>query len=112
MAMDSLLEQHCKPLQDKSCCLDDTAVDSYLQQVPGWSVNSKGGLNKHFKFKNFHETVAFINAMAWIANSEDHHPDIEAGYNNCKLTFKTHSIGCISVNDFICAAKVNALVND
>jgi 4a-hydroxytetrahydrobiopterin dehydratase len=107
--MDNLLELDCIPLQDKSHCLDNSVIDNLVKQVAGWSINSESALSRRFSFSNFYETVGFINAVAWIANKEDHHPDIKAGYNYCELAFRTHSIDCISINDFICAAKINAL---
>ncbi len=64
---------------------------------------------KTWSFKNFHETMAFVNALAWVAHREDHHPDMSVGYDRCRVEFSTHSIGGISENDFICAAKIEAL---
>jgi 4a-hydroxytetrahydrobiopterin dehydratase len=96
-------------MQDKSHCLDVSTIENLVTQVAGWSINDGSALSRRFNFSNFHETIGFINAVAWVANNEDHHPDIRAGYNYCELTFKTHSIGCISMNDFICAARINAL---
>ena len=69
-----------------------------------------GTIEKTFSFKNFHETIAFVNALAWICHTEDHHPDVALSFDRCVVRFNTHSVGGISVNDFICAAKVDALV--
>jgi 4a-hydroxytetrahydrobiopterin dehydratase len=66
-------------------------------------------IQRTFKFKNYYHTIAFVNAVAWIANQEDHHPDLEVSYNRCVVHFSTHSIGGLSENDFICAAKIDAL---
>jgi 4a-hydroxytetrahydrobiopterin dehydratase len=66
-------------------------------------------LVRAFKFKDFYRTMSFVNAVAHIANIEDHHPDLEVAYGNCNVTFATHSIGGLSHNDFICAAKVDLL---
>ena len=75
-----------------------------------WQLDSAGlALTRDFRFDNFHATMAFVNAVAWIAHVEDHHPDFEAGYNYCRLEFSTHSVGGLSENDFICAAKIDAL---
>ena len=74
----------------------------------GWKLID-GALEKHWKFANFHETMAFVNAVAWIAHREDHHPDIALGYNRCSLRFNTHDVNGISVSDFFCAAAVDAL---
>jgi 4a-hydroxytetrahydrobiopterin dehydratase len=66
-------------------------------------------LSRSLKFKDFYRTMSFVNAVAYIANSEDHHPDLEVGYDHCRVTYSTHSIGGLSVNDFICAAKLDRL---
>jgi len=71
-----------------------------------------GRLVKLYPFKNYYETMAFVNALAWIAHREDHHPDIEVGYNRCHVRFSTHSIKGLSENDCICAAKINALLGE
>lgn len=60
--------------------------------------------------RTFHETIAFVNALAWVAHREDHHPDLSVGYNRCAVRFNTHAVGGLSVNDFICAAKLDALL--
>ncbi len=66
-------------------------------------------LKRSYKFKDFYRTMSFVNAVAHIANTEDHHPDLSLGYNYCDVVFTTHSIGGLSENDFICAAKVDRL---
>jgi 4a-hydroxytetrahydrobiopterin dehydratase len=66
-------------------------------------------LKRSLKFKDFYRTMSFVNAVAHIANVEDHHPDLEVGYGYCHVTFATHSIGGLSQNDFICAAKLDLL---
>jgi 4a-hydroxytetrahydrobiopterin dehydratase len=66
-------------------------------------------LKRSLRFKDFYRTMSFVNALAHIANTEDHHPDLELGYNYCRVTFSTHSIGGLSENDFICAAKLDRL---
>ena len=66
-------------------------------------------IRRLFEFSNFHETMAFVNALAWIAHREDHHPDLEVGYRRCLVRYRTHAIGGLSENDFICAAKVERL---
>lgn len=77
---------------------------------PEWQVDAgRQVLTRDFKFDNFHATMAFVNAVAWIAHVEDHHPDLEVGYGHCRVTYSTHSVGGLSENDFICAAKIDAL---
>ena len=85
-------------------------IDAQLAQAPGWSF-SDGAIQKRFDFENYHGTMAFVNAVAWVAHTQDHHPDISFSYNRCTVRFNTHSVGGISLNDFICAAKVDALLN-
>lgn len=83
-----------------------------LTQVPGWAIDHcvpGGVLQRSFAFKNFHATMAFVNAVAWIAHQQDHHPDLNVGYNRCTLRWSTHSVNGLSLNDFICAARVDAL---
>jgi 4a-hydroxytetrahydrobiopterin dehydratase len=76
----------------------------------GWSVaDDAKSLHRALKFKDFYRTMSFVNAVAHIANSEDHHPDLEIGYDYCRIKFTTHSIGGLSTNDFICAAKIDRL---
>lgn len=64
---------------------------------------------RSFKFRDFHRTMSFVNAVAHVANVEDHHPDLEVGYGSCRVRYRTHSIGGLSVNDFLCAAKIDRL---
>lgn len=62
-----------------------------------------------FKFKNYYQTMAFVNAVAWLSHREDHHPDLAVGYNHCLVVYMTHAIQGLSENDFICAAKIDGL---
>jgi 4a-hydroxytetrahydrobiopterin dehydratase len=80
-----------------------------MAQLPGWAV-AGNELVRTFTFRNYYETMAFVNAVAWIAHTEDHHPDLRVGYDRCEVRYSTHAIGGLSENDFICAAKVSALV--
>jgi 4a-hydroxytetrahydrobiopterin dehydratase len=106
--MSDLAARRCKPLEGHAAmCAADIAV--HLRGVEGWSLIS-GAIEKTFRFADFHRTMAFVNAVAWIAHREDHHPDTSFGYDRCTLRFNTHSVGGISINDFICAAKVEALL--
>lgn len=75
-----------------------------------WSVSDDGqAIQGEFTFKNYYHTTAFVNAVAWVAHCQDHHPDITFGYKNCTIVYSTHAIGGLSENDFICAARVDAL---
>ena len=79
-----------------------------LRQVPGWE-RAGGEISRSYKFKNYYETMAFVNAAAWVSHREDHHPDLEVGYNACRVRYSTHSVGGLSESDFASAAKVEAL---
>ena len=102
-----LAAMHCKPLEGHAA-MSAPQNDAHLQQLEGWSLN-EGSIEKTFRFADYHHTMAFVNAVAWIAHREDHHPDMAFGYDRCTLRFNTHSVGGISLNDFICAAQVDAL---
>ena len=105
--MSPLATLHCKPLEGHAA-MSETEVDAHLRQIAGWAqVN--GAVEKTFAFADYHRTMAFVNAVASIAHREDHHPDIAFGFNRCTVRFNTHSVAGISINDFICAAKVDAL---
>ena len=85
-------------------------INQLILEIPQWQVNSEHTvINRRFEFKGFYKTMAFVNAIAWIANQENHHPDMEVGYNYCLVKFTTHAINGLTKNDFICAAKINQL---
>ncbi|MBK7765202.1 MAG: 4a-hydroxytetrahydrobiopterin dehydratase [Sulfuritalea sp.] len=99
----------CKPCEGGVPPLTDNEADDLLATLDGWQ--RQGNLiTKTCRFKNYHETMAFVNATAWVSHREDHHPDLAVGYNQCTVSYTTHAIGGLSENDFICAAKVDALL--
>jgi 4a-hydroxytetrahydrobiopterin dehydratase len=100
--------KHCKPCASGTPPLPLAEAKALLQQLDGWALDDKL-LSKTFEFKNYYQTMAFVNAVAWMAHREDHHPDMAVGYNKCRVEYSTHSVGGLSENDFICAAKVDAL---
>lgn len=111
--MGGLASKHCKPCEGGTEPLDESRAKRLLDQVPGWSLAPGGkGIQRRFEFKGFYRTMAFINALAWVAHREGHHPDFKAGYNACEVLFTTHAIGGLSENDFICASRVNALLEN
>ena len=81
---------------------------AHLACLPGWQV-AGSTIVKTYAFANYHETMAFVNAMAWIAHGEDHHPDLAVHYAKCVVTFSTHDAGGVTQNDVICAAKLERL---
>jgi 4a-hydroxytetrahydrobiopterin dehydratase len=108
MSMTELLNQHCTPLEGQPP-MPSAEIEQQLLKVKGWA-HFDGALEKTFSFKNYYETLAFVNALAFICHAEDHHPELRVFYNRCVVRFDTHSLGGISINDFICAAKANALL--
>ena len=106
--MTSLLEQKCLPLEGEPA-MSAAQIAAHLNDAPGWALVS-GAIEKTFTFNNFFQTMGFVNALGWICNTQDHHPDLAVSYSRCVVRFNTHSVGGISINDFICAAQVNQLV--
>lgn len=106
--MADLTTRKCKPCEGGVDPLKADEAGRLLKQVPGWTL-ADGAIVKSYSFRNHHETMAFVNAVAWISHREDHHPDMSVGYNACRVAYITHAIGGLSENDFICAAKVDAL---
>jgi 4a-hydroxytetrahydrobiopterin dehydratase len=108
-----LTNRHCVPCEGGVPTLTRAEAETLLADVPNWELaDDTRSINRRFEFKGFYKCMSFINAMAWIANAENHHPDFSAGYNFCEVTFTTHAIDGLSDNDFICAAKINALLDD
>jgi 4a-hydroxytetrahydrobiopterin dehydratase len=111
MNANDLATQHCQPRKGSEHALDATQVAELLQQLSGWQLRDDGmAIVKDFKFADFHHTLGFINAVGFMANQEDHHPDLEAGYGHCQVLWSTHDVGGLSLNDFICAARVETLL--
>ncbi|MBE0615829.1 MAG: 4a-hydroxytetrahydrobiopterin dehydratase [Burkholderiales bacterium] len=106
--MEKLEQGNCRALPAGTPPMGQAQIDAGLAQLPGWA-HRDGAIGKTFAFKNYAETIAFVNAVAAIAQREDHHPDLSVGYDKCRVAYSTHSVGGISENDFICAAKVEAL---
>ena len=102
-----LLAQSCRHRTDAATAAE---VDDALAALPGWAVDN-GKLQRVFHFKDYHQTLAFVNAIADVIHREDHHPELVVGYNRCTVKYDTHSVnggkGGLSANDFICAAKID-----
>lgn len=108
--MSDLATRHCAPCEG-GAALDAGAAGALLARLAGWSMDPAAKrIERTFGFKNYHETMAFVNAVAFVAHREDHHPDLEVGYKRCVVRYSTHAVGGLSENDFICAAKIDALV--
>ena len=106
--MNELARKKCKPCEGGVAPLTPEQVRPMLKGLQGWALDG-GRIAKTYKFSNYHETMAFVNALAWISHREDHHPDMAVGYGECRVSYITHAIGGLSENDFICAAKLDAL---
>jgi 4a-hydroxytetrahydrobiopterin dehydratase len=105
----SLFDRHCS---HGAPALDDAAIAALLAEVPDWSVVDNR-LQRQFAFRDYHETIEFVNALAWMIHREDHHPDLQVRYRHCTAAWTTHSAGNrLSENDFICAARADALYNE
>ena len=104
--MTNFLEQKCSR---RAAAMNDDEVRRHLAQTSGWHA-ADGAIEKTFAFKGWLETVAFVDALAWVCHVEDHHPELRVSFDRCTIRFSTHSAHGISVNDFICAAKADALV--
>jgi 4a-hydroxytetrahydrobiopterin dehydratase len=107
----TLRDEHCQPLPEGTPALPAEEARALIAQLdPAWRIADDGrSLRRAYRFDDFYRTMAFLNAVAYVANAEDHHPDFEAGYNYCRLQFSTHTVGGLSRNDFICAAKLDAM---
>ena len=106
--MNDLAARKCRPCEGGVDALRPAEVENLLKQLEGWALED-GVIVKTYAFKNYHQTMAFVNAAAWISHREDHHPDMTVGYNTCRVAYRTHALDGLSENDFICAAKIDAL---
>lgn len=108
-----LISKHCEACEGIGEALNSTQITNLLSQISTkWQVSAdKRKIRRSYNFTNFYETMAFVNALAWLANLENHHPDLEIGYNYCIVNFTTHALNGLSQNDFICAAKTDKLTD-
>ena len=106
--MSDLAKKKCKPCEGGVAPLTEQQIKPMLKGLQGWKAEGKT-IAKTYNFANYYETMAFVNALAWISHREDHHPDLAVGYNKCRVEYSTHAIGGLSENDLICAAKCDAL---
>jgi 4a-hydroxytetrahydrobiopterin dehydratase len=111
--MNQLAEGKCISYPKGSPCLSRPEVTQLLTALQAdWQVSADGrSLTRRFTFQDYYRTIAFVNVLAYIANVEDHHPELIVGYDFCRVTFETHTVNGLSRNDFICAAKLDRLVN-
>ncbi|MDE2440082.1 MAG: 4a-hydroxytetrahydrobiopterin dehydratase [Betaproteobacteria bacterium] len=106
----NLADRQCQSCEGGVTPLDAVATMEMLCALPGWTLNDQR-LEKTFGFRNHYEAMAFVNAIAWISHHENHHPELTVGYKDVRICYWTHAIGGLSENDFICAAKVEKLLD-
>lgn len=108
-----LASRSCKPCEGGVPPLDAAAIDALMPALHSdWKLATDGrSIQRNFGFSGFNRTIGFVNAVAWIANTEGHHPELAVSYRNCIVTWTTHAIDGLSENDFICAVKVDRLVD-
>lgn len=110
MTADELRAESCKPLKGEAHRVTENSLAELLAALPAWSAQADGqAIGRDFRFDGFLQALAFANALGWLAEQENHHPDLELGWGYCRVRFSTHDVGGLSRNDFICAAKVDAL---
>ena len=111
--MADLIQKSCVPCEGGVRPLGRDEAAALVDTLTGWELSLDGGeIQQTFRFKDFHQTMDFVNAVAEVAHQEDHHPDLVVGYNRCEIHYRTHAIGGLSENDFICAAKIDALLQN
>lgn len=104
----NLANMKCKPCTGTTPPLRAEQIGLKLEQLDDWVLQGQA-ISKTFVFKNYFQTISFVNAVAWISNQQDHHPELAVSYSKCSVLFTTHAINGLTENDFICAAKVDAL---
>ncbi len=108
--MNDFASRHCGRIAQGTPALSRAAAGAACAQLDGWTQSEPGdAISKDFRFKNYHETMAFVNAVAWVAHREDHHPELAVSYNRCTVRYTTHAAHGLTDNDFICAAKIDRL---
>ena len=106
-----LASRHCQPLKGSQHRLSDEMLGRYMELLPAWDIIDDGtAVSRTFRFPDYYRTMAFVNALAYVAHVEDHHPDLGVHYDRVVVRYSTHDVGGLSENDFICAAKAETLV--
>ncbi len=110
--MSELVNRQCSNDPESAPKLDNSECEDLMSAIDeGWDLDLPGQtLSRRFEFKNYYQTIAFANSVAWIAHAQNHHPDMTITYKHCNLSYTTHSVNGLSINDFICAARIDALM--
>jgi 4a-hydroxytetrahydrobiopterin dehydratase len=108
--MSTLADNHCTT---DATLLEQDDIERQLSLISSeWQIaDDNKSISRTFSFKNYYHTLSFVNVVAMIAHQQDHHPDMTVSYNKCRVEFSTHSVGGLSINDFICAAKVDGVLS-
>ena len=107
--MTALREEHCRPAKGAEYRLEAVQIGALLAQLEGWQVDAEC-LFKEFRFADFRAAMLFANTVACLAERENHHPALDIDYRRVLVSYRTHDVGGLSRNDFICAAKIEALI--
>lgn len=111
--LNELANRRCRALRGTEHRLSAADVAAALETLPGWSLVEDGqAISRSFRFPDYYKTMAFVNALAFIAHREDHHPDLGVHYDRAVVRYSTHDVGGLSENDLICAAKVSLLAGE
>lgn len=106
-----LSSRQCVPCEGGVAPMNRAEAKAMMKGLEGWQISEDGKMiSRRFEFRGFFRTMSFINAMAWVVNEQGHHPDFSAGYNYCEVGFSTHAADGLTENDFICASRVNDLL--
>lgn len=109
--MTKLINKKCLPCESGSTPLPADRIRKLVSDLPGWRANDvETEIYKKFEFNNFYRTMSFVNAVAWVANGENHHPILEVSYDYCIVRYSTHAVNGLTENDFICASKIDELI--
>ncbi len=110
-SLDTLASAHCRPLSGPEHLLGQASIHEHLALLPAWQLVEHGqAISRRFEFADFYRTMAFVNALAYVAHREDHHPDLGVHFGHVDVRYSTHDVGGLSENDFICAARTDALL--
>lgn len=109
MSAHSLSQQSCQACSSSTTALTQDEIDRLCGQLDGWHY-AEHSISKTYHFKDYYQTIAFVNTIAWLSHRENHHPELAVSYDQCRISYTTHAIHGLSQNDFICAAKVDAFL--
>jgi 4a-hydroxytetrahydrobiopterin dehydratase len=110
--MSELINRQCNNDPEFAPKLNNNECEDLISAIDeDWNMDfSAATISRRFEFQNYYQTFAFANSVAWIAHSQDHHPEMMISYKKCSVSYTTHSVGGLSINDFICAARIDALL--